>query len=99
MVIECRMPSGSEDPFCRSCGARGQVCGTVLGHLAHVPAGRRSTKLVEHGGRLACTHFRRVRIRDTGRVAEAKQILIQAPTASAVCRCLRLLSTCSAALG
>ena len=40
-VIECRMPSGFEDPLCRSCGTQGVVCGTVAWCLAHVSAGRR----------------------------------------------------------
>ena len=37
-VIECRMPSGFEDPLCRSCGTQGVVCGTVAWCLAHVSA-------------------------------------------------------------
>ena len=27
-VIECRMPIGFEDPFCKACGAQGQARGT-----------------------------------------------------------------------
>ena len=33
-VIECRMPIGFEDPFCRACGAQGQARGTVARRLA-----------------------------------------------------------------
>ena len=45
-VIECRMPIGFEDPFCRACGAQGVSRGTVARHLAHVPVGWRPTQLV-----------------------------------------------------
>ena len=30
-VIECRMPIGFEDPFCKACGAQGQARGTAPG--------------------------------------------------------------------
>ena len=36
-IVECRMPIGFEDPFCRACGAQGQARGTVARRLAHVP--------------------------------------------------------------
>ena len=32
-VIECRMPTGFEDPFCKACGAQGVSRGTVARHL------------------------------------------------------------------
>ncbi len=51
-VIECRMPIGFEDPFCRSCGAQGQARGTVARRLAHVPTGWRPTQLVVRVRRL-----------------------------------------------
>ena len=38
-VIECRMPIGFEDPFCRACGAQGVSRGTVARHLAHAAGG------------------------------------------------------------
>nr|WP_303771965.1 hypothetical protein [Actinomyces oris] len=38
-VIECRMPIGFEDPFCKACGAQGQARGTVARRLSHVPVG------------------------------------------------------------
>ena len=38
-VIECRMPIGFEDPFCKACGAQGVSRGTVVRRLAHVPVG------------------------------------------------------------
>ena len=38
-VIECRMPIGFEDPFCKACGAQGVSRGTVARCLAHVPVG------------------------------------------------------------
>ena len=45
-VIECRMPIGFEDPFCKACGAQGVSRGTVARRLAHVPVGWRPTQLV-----------------------------------------------------
>ena len=45
-VIECRMPIGFEDPFCRACGAQGVSRGTVARRLAHVPVGWRPTEMV-----------------------------------------------------
>ena len=38
-VIECRMPIGFEDPFCRACGAQGVSRGAVARCLAHMPVG------------------------------------------------------------
>ena len=38
-VIECRMPIGFEDPFCRSCGAQGVSRGTVARRLHPLPPG------------------------------------------------------------
>ena len=45
-IVECRMPIGFEDPFCRACGAQGVSRGTVARRLAHVPVGWRPTQLV-----------------------------------------------------
>ena len=41
-VIECRMPIGFEDPFCKACGAQGVSRGTVARRLVHVPVGWRA---------------------------------------------------------
>ena len=71
-VIECRMPIGFEDPFCRACGAQGVSCGTVARHLAHVPVGWRPTQLVVRLRRFACTHCRRVWRQDTSSLAEPR---------------------------
>ena len=38
-IVECRMPIGFEDPFCRACGAQGVSRGAVARCLAHVPVG------------------------------------------------------------
>ena len=38
-VIECRMPIGFEDPFCKACGAQGVSRGTVARRLAHAAGG------------------------------------------------------------
>ena len=32
-VVECRMPAGFEDPFCKACGAQGVARGTVARRL------------------------------------------------------------------
>ena len=61
-AIECRMPIGFEDPFCRSCGAQGVARGTVARRLAHLPTGWRPTQLVVRVRRFACTHCHRVRV-------------------------------------
>ena len=71
-VIECRMPIGFEDPFCRACGAQGQARGAVARHLAHVPVGLRPTQLVVRLRRFACTHCRRVWRQDTSGLAEPR---------------------------
>ena len=71
-VIECRMPIGFEDPFCRACGAQGQARGTVARRLAHVPVGWRPTQLVVRVRRFACTHCRRVWRQDTSSLAEPR---------------------------
>ena len=71
-VIECRMPIGFEDPFCRACGAQGQARGTVARRLAHVPVGWRPTQLVVRLRRFACTHCRRVWRQDTSSLAEPR---------------------------
>ena len=34
-VVECRVPIGCEDPFCKACGAQGVSRGTVARRLAH----------------------------------------------------------------
>ncbi len=71
-VIECRMPIGFEDPFCRACGAQGVSRGTVARCLAHVPVGWRPTQLVVRVRRFACTHCRRVWRQDTSGLAEPR---------------------------
>ena len=71
-VIECRMPIGFEDPFCKACGAQGVSRGTVARHLAHVPLGWRPTQLVVRLRRFACTHCRRVWRQDTSGLAEPR---------------------------
>ena len=77
-VIECRMPIGFEDPFCKACGAQGQARGTVARHLAHVPVGWRPTQLVVRLRRFACTHCRRVWRQDTSTLAEPRARLTHA---------------------
>ena len=71
-VIECRMPIGFEDPFCRACGAQGVSRGTVARHLAHEPVGWRPTQLVVRLRRFACTDCRRVWRQDTSTLAEPR---------------------------
>ena len=87
-VIECRMPIGFEDPFCRACGAQGVSRGTVARRLAHVPVGWRPTQLVVRVRRFACTHCRRVRRQDTSGLAQPRARL----TRSAVKWGLRALA-------
>ena len=77
-VIECRMPIGFEDPFCRACGAQGVSRGTVTRRLAHVPVGWRPTQLVVRLRRFACTHCRRVWRQDTSGLAEPRARLTHA---------------------
>ena len=71
-IVECRMPIGFEDPFCRACGAQGVSRGTVARRLAHVPVGWRPTQLVVRLRRFACTHCRRVWRQDTSSLAEPR---------------------------
>ena len=71
-IVECRMPIGFEDPFCRACGAQGVSRGTVARRLAHVPVGWRPTQLVVRVRRFACTHCRRVWRQDTSSLAEPR---------------------------
>ena len=71
-VIECRMPIGLEDPFCKVCGAQGAARGTVARRLAHVPVAWRPTELVVRVRRFACRHCRRVWRQDTNRLAEPR---------------------------
>ena len=71
-VIECRMPIGFEDPFCKACGAQGVSRGTVARRLAHVPVGWRPTQLLVRLRRFACTHCRRVWRQDTSSLAEPR---------------------------
>ena len=71
-VIECRMPIGFEDPFCKACGAQGVSRGTVARRLAHVPVGWRPTHLVVRLRRFACTGCRRVWRQDTSGLAEPR---------------------------
>ena len=77
-VIECRMPIGFEDPFCKACGAQGVSRGTVARRLAHVPVGWRPTQLVVRLRRFACTHCRRVWRQDTSSLAEPRARLTHA---------------------
>ena len=77
-VIECRMPIGFEDPFCRACGAQGVSRGTVARRLAHVPVGWRPTQLVVCLRRFACTHCRRVWRQDTSALAQPRARLTRA---------------------
>ena len=77
-VIECRMPIGFEDPFCKACGAQGVSRGTVARRLAHVPVGWRPTQLVVRLRRFACTHCRRVWRQDTSTLAEPRTRLTHA---------------------
>ena len=71
-VIECRMPIGFEDPFCRACGAQGVSRGTVARRLAHVPVGWRPTQLVVRVRRFTCTHCRRMWRQDISTLAEPR---------------------------
>ena len=71
-VIECRMPIGFEDPFCKACGAQGVSRGTVARRLAHVPVGWRPTQLVVRVRRFACTHCCRVWRQDTSALAQPR---------------------------
>ena len=71
-IVECRMPIGFEDPFCKACGAQGQARGTVARRLAHVPVGWRPTQLLVRLRRFACTHCRRVWRQDTSSLAEPR---------------------------
>lgn len=77
-VIECRMPIGFEDPFCRACGAQGVSRGTVTRCLAHVPVGWRPTQLVVRLRRFACTGCRRVWRQDTSGLAQPRARLTHA---------------------
>ena len=71
-VIECRMPIGLEDPFCKVCGAQGVARGTVARRLAHVPVGWRPTEPVVRVRRFACRHCRRVWRQDTSALARPR---------------------------
>ena len=71
-IVECRMPIGFEDPFCKACGAQGVSRGTVARRLAHVPVGWRPTQLVVRLRRFACTRCRRVWRQDTSSLAEPR---------------------------
>ena len=77
-VIECRMPIGFEDSFCKACGAQGVSRGTVARRLAHVPVGWRPTQLVVRLRRFACTRCRRVWRQDTSALAEPRTRLTHA---------------------
>jgi len=77
-IVECRMPIGFEDPFCKACGAQGVSRGTVARRLAHVPVGWRPTQLVVRLRRFACTHCRRVWRQDTSSLAEPRARLTHA---------------------
>ena len=71
-IVECRMPIGFENPFCKACEAQGVSRGTVARRLAHVPVGWRPTQLVVRVRRFACTHCRRVWRQDTSSLAEPR---------------------------
>ena len=71
-IVECRMPIGFEDPFCKACGAQGVSRGTVARRLAHVPVGWRPTQLVVRVRRFACTHCCRVWRQDTSALAQPR---------------------------
>ena len=71
-VVECRVPIGSEVPFCKACGAQGASRGTVARRLAYVPVGWRPTQLVVRVRRLTCTHCRRAWRQDTSGLAEPR---------------------------
>lgn len=71
-VIECRVPAGFEDPFCKACGAQGAARGTVVRRLAHVPVGWRPAQLVVRVRRFACTHCQRVWRQDTSALAQPR---------------------------
>ena len=77
-IVECRMPIGFEDPFCKACGAQGQARGTVARRLAHVPVGWRPTQLVVRVRRFACTHCCRVWRQDTSALAQPRARLTRA---------------------
>jgi len=77
-VVECRMPIGFEDPFCKACGAQGVSRGTVARCLAHVPVGWRPTQLLVRLRRFGCTHCRRVWRQDTSTLAEPRARLTRA---------------------
>lgn len=77
-IVECRMPVGFEDPFCKACGAQGQARGTVARRLAHVPVGWRPTQLLVRVRRFACTGCRRVWRQDTSTLAEPRARLTHA---------------------
>ena len=77
-VVECRIPVGFEDPFCKACGAQGQARGTVTRRLAHVPVGLSPTQLLVRVRRFACTHCRRVWRQDTSGLAEPRARLTHA---------------------
>ena len=72
VIVECRMPAGFEDPFCRSCGAQGVSRGTVARRLAQVPVGWRPTQLLVRLRRFACPHYRRVWRQDTSALAQPR---------------------------
>ena len=71
-IVECRMPIGFEDPFCKAWGAQGVSRGTVARRLAHVLVGWRPRQLVVRVRRFACTHCRRMWRQDTSTLAEPR---------------------------
>ena len=71
-IVECRMPIGFENPFCKACEAQGVSRGTVARRLAHVPVGWRPTQLVVRVRRFACTHCCRVWRQDTSALAQPR---------------------------
>ena len=77
-IVECRMPIGFEDPFCKAWGAQGVSRGTVARRLAHVLVGWRPRQLVVRVRRFACTHCRRVWRQDTSTLAEPRARLTRA---------------------
>ena len=87
-VVQCRIPIGFENLFCKACGAQGQARATVARRLAHVTAGWRPAQLLVRLRRLACTHCRRVWRQDTSALTQPRARLMR----SAIERGLRTLA-------
>ena len=70
-IVECRMPIGFEDPFCKACEAQGVSRGTVAGAWPRA-GGVETTQLVVRVRRFACTHCCRVWRQDTSALAQPR---------------------------